>query len=202
MTYYYYNSTADAAWNSQNSNVATVNSGTVKGVSGGTSLVTAQYSDYGEYVDYPILGCQGTLLSGNPGSTANVLTPYAAVVLNTVVQGAAGANLCGSLAGWEREVTMQLQDQSGKAIPVSGITMADQISVSTPNPLGVSTAAGGSTSTNSSGTWPDLYVVCSSACPGSTGEADAIQSWTWSGAPLPHSNYVVYKCNSITSDGR
>ncbi len=72
MTYYYYNSTASAAWNSQYSNIASVNAGTVTGVSGGTSLVTAQFSDYGNWTDYPILGCQGTLLNGNPGSTANV----------------------------------------------------------------------------------------------------------------------------------
>ncbi len=65
MTYYYYNTTASAAWSSQYSNIASVNSGTVKGVSGGTSLITAQYSDYGNWVDYPQLGCQGSLLNGN-----------------------------------------------------------------------------------------------------------------------------------------
>jgi hypothetical protein len=80
--------------------------------------------------------------------------------------------------------------------------MADQISVATPNALGVTSAAVSQHNTDSSGNWPDLYVVCSTACPASTGEADAVQSWTWSGAPLPHSNYVVYKCTGITVDGR
>jgi hypothetical protein len=37
-------------------------------------LVTAQFSDYGQYTDYPILGCQGTLLPGNPSGTVNVLS--------------------------------------------------------------------------------------------------------------------------------
>jgi hypothetical protein len=72
MTYDYYNTTASAAWSSQYPSIASVNLGTVTGVSGGTSLVTAQFSDYGNWVDYPQLGCQGSLLNGNPGSTANV----------------------------------------------------------------------------------------------------------------------------------
>jgi hypothetical protein len=199
---WYYNESGAANWSSGNPSIATVNSsGTVTGKSAGTTSVGGEYYDYSYYYNpYDPPYCFGTLYYGSASGAVNVLTPYAAVVLNTVVQGAAN---CGSgSAGWSRKVRLQLQDQSGNAIPVSGIAMADQISVATPNPLGVSIAKGGRYATDSSGTWPDTYFVCSSACPGSTGEADAIQSWTWSGAPLPHSNYVVYKCNSITSDGR
>ncbi len=74
MTYFYYNTTASAAWSSQYSSIASVNTGTVKGLSGGTSLITAQFSDYGNWTDYPILGCQGTLLPGSPGGAAYVVS--------------------------------------------------------------------------------------------------------------------------------
>jgi hypothetical protein len=200
--YPYYYAGTGISWTSQNSSIATVNSsGTVTGQSAGTTSITGQHSDYSYYynpLEPPY--CIGTLLSGIASGTYNVYAPYAAFVPKTVVQGAAS---CGSgQAGWSRTVTMQLQTQNGSPVAISGITMADQISVGTPNALGVTSANGGSHPTDSSGTWPDTYYVCSSACPGSTGEADAIQSWTWSGAPLPHSNYVVYKCSSITSDGR
>ena len=136
----------------------------------------------------------------NGGSGASVTVPYAAVVLNTVVQGQASCTP--GLAGWSRTVTMQLQAQNGSPVAISGINMADQITVGTPNDLGIGNTNTGNHNTDSSGEWPDTYFVCSSACPGSTGQTDAIQSWTWSGAPLAHSNAVVYECGSITSDGR
>jgi len=168
--------------------------------SGGTVNVTVTSQGYNGsgFIAFPGGGSQATSAS----YPANKYAPYAAVVLSTKSQGAAGANLCGAMPGWARNVTMQLQTQNGTPVAVAGITMADQISVGTPNALGVTSAAVYQHNTDVSGDWPDTYVVCSTACPGSTGEADAIQSWTWSGRPLPHSNYVVYKCKSITVDGR
>jgi hypothetical protein len=55
--------------------------------------------------------------------------------------------------------------------------------------------------TASDGSFYDSYSVCSTACPGSTGETDALQYWTVNGYPLPHVDSVVYKCTSITIDG-
>lgn len=133
-------------------------------------------------------------------SQATVPTPYAVAVVKTIQQGAA---VCASgQAGWSRKVTLGLFGQSGNPVQVSGITMADQISMGTPNDLHVGNPSTGSYTTDASGTWPDTYFVCSPYCPGSTGESDAIQSWTWDGIPLLHSNAVVYKCSSITVDGR
>lgn len=70
-----------------------------------------------------------------------------------------------------------------------------------PNALGVSGTRTGSHATDGQGEWPDTYFVCSTACPGSTGEADAAQSWTYNGVGLPHVNGIVYKCSSVTVDG-
>ena len=61
--------------------------------------------------------------------------PYAAVLTNTLQQGAA---VCpAGMAGWSRMVTLQLQDQYGNPVQVSGINMADQITFGSPNDLGV-----------------------------------------------------------------
>jgi hypothetical protein len=91
-------------------------------------------------------------------------------------------------------------DPTGLAYSVAGLTVADTISVGSPNSLGKGTQTGSATTTGD-GSFPDTYFVCSAACP-STGESDALQSWTANGFGLPHVNLVVYKCNSITMDGR
>jgi len=78
--------------------------------------------------------------------------------------------------------------------------VSDVLTVGTSNALGVSGTQTGSYPTDE--TWPDEYFVCSPACPGSTGQADAGQTWTWNALPLLHVNYVVYKCGSITIDGK
>jgi hypothetical protein len=199
---YYYNENGSTSWTPGSGIVKVDSSGNVTAQSAGTTTVTGQYSGYAYVWNQQMWYCSYSLLQGGAGSSICARAPYAAVVVNTQSQGAAGASLCGAMSGWARNVTMQLQDQNGNAIAWSGITMADIISVATPNALGVTSTATYQHNTDPTGSWPDLYVVCSTACPGSTGEADAIQTWTWSGAPLPHPNYVVYKCNSITVDGR
>jgi hypothetical protein len=125
--------------------------------------------------------------------------PYAIAVLNTLVQGP--AQCPAGMAGWSRTVTAQLQDQLGVPVLVSGITMADQIFIGSPNDLNIAGSYTGGTTTDSSGTWPDLYFVCSPNCP-SNGQSDGLQSWTWDGIPLPHANTLIYKCGGITIDGR
>ena len=97
---------------------------------------------------------------------------------------------------------MQLQDQCGNALSVSGIVVADLIFVGTHNDLGIVNTNTGSHPTDTYGTWQDTYFVCSPVCPANPGESDAIQEWTWSGIPLPHSNALIYKCGSVTVDGR
>jgi len=108
--------------------------------------------------------------------------------------------VCSKGQGWFRTVTNQLQDQNGKGIPQSGILMADALTFTSTNQLGL-TPDTGSATTDANGSWSDFYGDCGSACP-SSGESDAIQSWTWNGVGLPHTNLVIYKCSSITIDGR
>jgi hypothetical protein len=59
----------------------------------------------------------------------------------------------------------------------------------------------GTAQTASDGTFYDGHSICSTTCPGSTGEPDGSQSWTVNGIPLFHSNSVIYKCTSIMIDG-
>ena len=72
-SYSYYNRTGWAAWSSQYTSIATVNSsGTITGQSGGSSSITAQYSDY-KYTFNPIIFyCTQSTQAGNGNGTANV----------------------------------------------------------------------------------------------------------------------------------
>lgn len=51
------------------------------------------------------------------------------------------------------------------------------------------------------GTYPDEFYFCSSKCPASNGETDALQVLNWNGLGVSHSNALVYKCGGITDDG-
>jgi hypothetical protein len=134
-----------------------------------------------------------------PGGGDNVQAPVPTRVepIATVSQGAASCPT--NQHGWNRNVTNQLQDQFGGGYRHSGIQMADTISIGSTNQLGITGTRTGSAFTDSNGSWPDTYFVCSPACP-SSGETIAGQSWTYNGTGLPHTNTVVYKCTSITVD--
>lgn len=103
-------------------------------------------------------------------------------------------------SGFLRNVTLQLLDQ-GHGRMGAGYTMADSISPSGQNDLGLSQTSTGSFNTNNYGQWPDGYFICSNSCPGNGGKSVGTQSWTASGKPLPYGNNIVYQCNSITIDG-
>jgi hypothetical protein len=131
----------------------------------------------------------------------NVRQPYQVQVGWTVNQGYAQCALSGQ-NGWIRNVENELEDQFGFAIQQSQILMADTISIGSPNDLGISGQLTGSDTTDASGQWFDTYYVCSYACPSSSGETDALQTWTYDGIGLPHTNAIKYKCSAITVDGR
>lgn len=103
--------------------------------------------------------------------------------------------------GWIRNVTNQLQYRDGSAYRVSGVTMADTIAVQAPNALNVSGTKVGSAETTGDGSFPDTYLVCSTACPSSSGTAQASQSWTYNSSPLSHVNQITYACSYISIDG-
>jgi hypothetical protein len=136
-----------------------------------------------------------------------VQVPYSATFISQISAAALTQAQCASLggpagsAGYERWVTLELRDSAGQSIQRSGVTVADQLTPSTPNALGIGSGTTGSAGTDSAGRWPDHYYVCSTACPASTGQSNVNQSWTANATQLGHVNLVIYKCNSITVDG-
>jgi hypothetical protein len=155
-------------------------------VSGGSTQ--GNYAAIMPYFDYQCTGL----------GPIRVHVPYQVEPVATL---SSSSNTCSSGAGWFRYVTNQLEDQWGAPYKVSGLTLSDNITVQTPNALGISGTQTGSFPTNAQGQWADSYFDCSGACPASTGSADAIQQWSVNGVGLPHTNLVVYKCSSITIDG-
>ena len=186
---------AGQTWRSTNGGVATVNtSGLASCVGAGAATIssTVQLREPG------VNRCVLSTFSQSSGVT--VVRPTAVEPINTIAQGNA---VCPTgMAGWSRKVTNQLQDQLGHAVAFSGISMADTLTTGSPNDLGLTGTVTGSDTTDSSGDWPDSYFACSKACPGSTGQTDSLQSWTYNGLGLPHVNQVVYKCSSASVDGR
>jgi hypothetical protein len=179
-------------WSSGNTAIAQVASAKVTGVAPGFTTATGTGI-------MPV--CYGNTLYWEPiNPTAPVeVGPNQVEPIDTASQGPASCSIKGQ-AGWVRNVTNQVQFANGAAYAVSGLTVADVISVGTPNTLGISNEQEGQAPTTGDGSFPDTYYVCSSACPGS-GASDATQKWTVAAFPLPHANALVYKCGSITIDG-
>jgi len=184
----------DSSWNTGNHAIATASDAVITGVAVGSTTNSAT----------------GTLTIGNinalrcpqapvtPSGPVNV-APYQVEPIATASQFPAA---CPSgQAGWNRNVTNQVQYVDGTAYAYSGLTVSDVLSVSTPNTLGISGTQTGTTTTTGDGSFSDNYSVCSSVCPSSTGQTDALQNWTVAAYPLPHANVIVYKCGSITIDG-
>jgi hypothetical protein len=104
-------------------------------------------------------------------------------------------------AGWERNVTNQVQFKDGSPYVHSGLTVTDNRSIGR-NDLNISYQDIGSYQTTGDGSFPDSHYDCSFYCPSSSGETDALQNFTVSGLPLPHVDLIIYKGSSITIDGR
>lgn len=179
-------------WSTLNSSIATVNyyaTHTGQGIGSTTSSTSGQL-EHNSPRTCPILNF-GPTGGDNAG-------PYQVEPISTNVQGPASCPT--GQQGWSRTVQNQLQYKNGSGYRIAGITMADTISIGSTNQLGISSSQTGSFPTDSNGSWPDTYFVCSSACPTSA-ETDALQTWTFNNLGLTHSNLLVYKCTSITIDG-
>ncbi len=193
--------TDDCGWvGTRDSSIATASksyfycTNTLHPVAAGSTYVDAQ----SQYAQIDSFGTWGYLYAAPVQVTVRVPTSVGLVMTN-----AQGAAVCpAGQAGWSRNVTLQLQDQFGAAYRAAGIRMADMIYIGNPNNLGASNTQTGAFNTDAGGRWPDTYFVCSSVCPGNAGETDALQYWTWNTLPLPRQNVIVYKCGSITVDGR
>jgi hypothetical protein len=191
--------TTQSTWSTNDSSIATVQSaGVIKGVAVGNFTATAQ----GPAVTPAVPCCNltgGCCATPSPpsGSGPGGVGPYQVEPIDTASQGP--ADCPSGYAGWVRNVTNQVQRFDGSAFAFSGLTVADTLQVGSKHDLGSGTSTGQETTTGD-GSFPDLYSVCSTACPG-TGETDALQSWTVNGLGLSHVNAVTYKCSSITIDG-
>jgi hypothetical protein len=110
-------------------------------------------------------------------------------------------------AGWDRQVAGQVVDQFGVPFTTDGILMTEKVFISTShNDLGLNNLTIGSVSTfydvgfQTHGAYGDTFNFCSYFCP-SSGETDAIQTLTWNGLPVLHSNWLAYRCGGTTVDG-
>ncbi|MGC2539605.1 MAG: hypothetical protein WA372_00295 [Candidatus Sulfotelmatobacter sp.] len=183
-------------WSTANTAIATAKLNQINGVASGstTHSATSELMTWGGRQGGA--GCpEAQKTSSGPVNVG----PYQVEPIDTASQGPAQCTKTGQ-SGWVRNVTNQVQYVTGSAYAVSGLSVSDDISVGTPNTLGVSSAQEGQTPTTGDGSFPDTYYVCSTACPGS-GQSNALQNWIVGGIPLSHVNALVYKCGSITIDG-
>ncbi|HVS87245.1 MAG TPA: hypothetical protein VHF01_03365 [Candidatus Acidoferrum sp.] len=179
-------------WHTGSTAIATVNyMGTHHGA--GVGSTTSNTSGY--LTHSYARNCPAARFTPSGGANVQVPVPTKVLPIATLSQ---GVIICSNGQGWNRIFTNQLQDQFGRGYPHAGIVMADILSFGT-NQLGLSPETGSAT-TNSNGSWGDFYADCTSACP-SSGQSNALQTWTYNGIPLAHANTVIYKCTSITIDG-
>src|SRR5271154_861313 len=181
-------------WKSSNTAVATLPNSTLHtvavGSATGSATVTVQST-------HPAPQCPQ--VTYGPTQPVTVASPNQVEPISTASQGVAACSPS-TWSGWVRNVTNQVQYANGSAYAFSGLSVADVITTGGTDALGSGTSTGSATTTGD-GSFPDTYSVCSSACPQSTGETDALQNWTLNGSPLPHSNALVYRCTSISIDG-
>ena len=110
--------------------------------------------------------------------------------------------------GWTRKIFGQVFNQFVVAFTANGIPMTETVSIGARNDLGLSNPQIGTTTTAldqyadppRTGAYDDWLYFCSVHCPGG-GETDAIQTLTWNGKKVLHSNLLAYKCGGITVDG-
>ena len=194
----------EGEYGSDNTSIATLSftggAGTLTGVAAGSATIWAVvYGIYDSEGDEGDVGTNETEASAYEQIPTHVgfINQVSAMTLTTTTTPACAT---GS-GGYWRRVTLQLFDQNYIPITQSGLTMADSIAIGTPNQLGATNTNTGHENTNGDGQWYDTYSICSSYCPAGTGQTNATQSWTASGAALTGTNALVYKCSSITIDG-
>jgi hypothetical protein len=110
--------------------------------------------------------------------------------------------------GWDRKIFGQVFNQFVVAFTANGVPMTETVSIGARNDLGLSNPQIGTTTTSldqyanppRTGAYDDRFYFCTKHSPCS-GETDAIQTLTWNGLKVLHSNLLAYKCGGITVDG-
>jgi hypothetical protein len=145
----------------------------------------------------------GSCQSGGSGP-AVVQIPTASAIVSTV--SSAAASCPSGYAGWDRVVTKIVTDQETppQGIVAAGQSLTEVVTIGTPNALGMTNIATSSATTNAAGNFNDHFLVCSTACPKSTGSSVATQvitdvynAKTYTLTP----NTITFKCTSITVNG-
>jgi hypothetical protein len=192
-------------WGTGNTAIATANRNRISGVSAGsTSHFASTQLNRGDGLTY-VKHCPVQL--DNPSAPANVRIPYRGSPIRNRFSQPTG--FCASgFAGWDRGIVAQIFDQFGVPFITDGIQVGENVNVASRNELLVPTqvqTGSGMTAFDSvsgqHGTYVDEFFFCSTQCPASTGETDALQVLNWNGIGVSHSNAIIYKCGSITDDG-
>ena len=198
-----YNLTNSSSWTSSATSVATVNLGMVTGVAPGTTTLSAYDS---AFVPFYIpnfcysngnSNCPGGPSSGTGPGTVRLL--YASKLFSTVFSEINAACVSG-MAGWDREITEYIVDQTGQAFTYNGVTMTETLAIGN-NGLNVSCGknCSGQVTTVNNGDFPDRFLFCSTVCTAPTNaETDVTQVLFYNGIPVVQPNSLVYKCASIT----
>jgi hypothetical protein len=97
-------------------------------------------------------------------------------------------------------------DQNGNDVVLYLQSLAETVTIGTPNQLNITGVQKGTALTDSSGEFTDTFFVCSSLCPGS-GQTDASQTISdilpdGSGPYNLLPNSLAYTCSNITVNGK
>jgi hypothetical protein len=188
-------------WSSQNTSIANAAGGnqfaTVTGVGAGTTGIIAEVSNEFGNCHIPA------------SANVTVQVPTASKITQTLSSHSIskGSSPCGAgQGGWFRQVQKIVTDQNGSNMVLGGQNLTEVVTIGTPHNLGIGKGQTGTAVTNASGHFNDTLLVCSSVCPGSSGQTNATQTIkdTLSSGSGPYNlspNTFVYKCTGITING-
>lgn len=206
---YDYTNTSGTTWNSSDTTIATVQTGMVKGVGGGSVTINGGTTGEPVYTQVCGLYAPSCPIAGGGGGSApgNVQVPTALRVVQTTYNGPPNTPACPSgYSGWKRVATRAVVDQIGRDIKVGNQLVSETV---TPNAgedglYMTGHIVTGTGDTDDNGQYPDTFSVCSPACPGSatTTATQTNSDQMPSGGSYPLTNSTItYACTYIKING-
>ena len=176
------------SWTASNSDVTlSTTSGSsiaVAGVSAGTVNIDVQY-----------------IVNGASDSDDQNVTVQQPSSLPVISNAQNSKVLCGSGAGWVRNVNRQLSDQLGAAISEGNELIVESLSSTNPDGLAIGNASPANKETSANGQVTDLFQFCNASCAASN-PATSKLTQTLNDGKFPLGQYtVVYSCTGITING-